>query len=53
MGCAVCTEPQCLYKGVLYLLLYINKNTIEIVGCELSFVASHEVENVVFMFMFI
>jgi len=21
MGCTACTEPQCLYKGALYLLL--------------------------------
>ena len=22
MGCTACTEPQCLYKGALYLYLY-------------------------------
>jgi hypothetical protein len=22
MGCTACTEPQCMYKGALYLLLY-------------------------------
>jgi len=25
MGRTACTEPQCLYKGALYLLLYRNK----------------------------
>jgi len=24
MGRTACTEPQCLYKGVLYLLLYMD-----------------------------
>ena len=24
MGCTACTEPQCLYKGDLYLSLYIS-----------------------------
>ena len=23
MGCVACTEPQCLYKGALYLLLIV------------------------------
>ena len=23
MGCTACTEPQCLYKGVLYLYLLL------------------------------
>ena len=24
MGCTACTESQCLYKGALYLYLYVN-----------------------------
>ena len=24
MGCMACTEPQCLYKGVLFLYLYLS-----------------------------
>jgi hypothetical protein len=26
MGCTACTEPQCLYKGALYLYLYVYTN---------------------------
>ena len=28
MGRTACTEPQCLYKGDLYLYLYPNKQTV-------------------------
>ena len=24
MDCTACTEPQCLYKGVLYIYIYIS-----------------------------
>jgi len=24
MGCTACTEPQCLYKGALYLIIFDN-----------------------------
>ena len=26
MGCTACTEPRCLYKGALYLLLFFTTN---------------------------
>ena len=28
MGRTACTEPQCLYKGVLYLYLYLDTGTV-------------------------
>ena len=28
MGCTACTEPQCLYKGALYLYLYLNMDLV-------------------------
>jgi len=27
VGCTACTEPQCLYKGALYLYIYLYTNT--------------------------
>jgi len=27
MGRTACTEPQCLYKGALYLLPYMTRST--------------------------
>ena len=31
MGCAACTEPQCLYKGALYLYLYLLPVEVDII----------------------
>ena len=28
MGRTACTEPQCLYKGTLYLYLYLNMDLV-------------------------
>ena len=32
MGRTVCTEPQCLYKGALYLLQFLPKHTRNVLG---------------------
>jgi hypothetical protein len=36
MGCTSCTEPQCLYKGALYLLLSITVHKIIVLPICLS-----------------
>jgi hypothetical protein len=35
MGRTACTEPQCLYKGNLYLYLYFFQPTVSAVVCEI------------------
>jgi len=45
MSCTACTEPQCLYKGAIYLLLFNEIRTFETKKAQIRSIMVINVQN--------